>query len=67
MASEIQRYLLKRELDLWHTEAERTQNRLDDLRPDSPEATKEKAWSDHCFHRHEQIAHEIHVQESMEE
>jgi hypothetical protein len=54
-------------MDLWRSEGARAPNRLDDLKPDSPEGTKEKAWSDHCFHRREQIAHEIHVQESMRE
>ena len=67
MASEMQLYLLGREMELWRTEGELAQDRLDDLRPDTAEAINENAWSDHCFHRREQIAHEIHIQESMQE
>jgi hypothetical protein len=53
------RYLLAREADLWHTEGQRTQNRLEDLNQGAAEATKEQAWYDHCFRKHEEVAWEL--------
>ena len=52
-----QRFLLAREADLWHAEAERTQNRLDDPQQGSSEA--EQAWYDYCFRKHEEVAREL--------
>jgi hypothetical protein len=52
-----QRSLLAREADLWHAEAERTQNRLDDPQQGSSEA--EQAWYDYCFRKHEEVAREL--------
>ena len=52
-----QRLLLAREADLWHAEAERTQNRLDDPQQGSSEA--EQAWYDYCFRKHEEVAREL--------
>jgi hypothetical protein len=59
MASESadQRFLLAQEADLWHAEAERTQNRLDDPQQGSFEA--EQAWYDYCFRKHEEVAREL--------
>jgi len=42
---------------LWHAEAERTQNRLDDPQQGSSEA--EQAWYDYCFRKHEEVAREL--------
>ena len=39
-----QRYLLAREMGMWQAEAERTQNRLDDLQQGDSEAAIEQAW-----------------------
>ena len=52
-----QRSLLAREADLWHAEAERTQNRLDDPQQGSSEA--EQGWYDYCFRKHEEVAQEL--------
>ena len=59
MASESadQRFLLAREADLWHAEAERTQNRLDD--PQQGSSAAEQAWYDYCFRKHEEVAREL--------
>jgi len=58
--SEDRRYLLEREIELWRVEREHTENRLDDLNPDSPAAANEKAWYDHCYRRANELATEIH-------
>jgi hypothetical protein len=54
-----QRYLLAREMGIWQAEAERTQNRLDDLQPGDSEAALEQAWYDYCFRKHERAAWEL--------
>ena len=61
MASEgaDQRYLLARELTMWHNETERTQNRLDDLQQGGAESAIEQAWYDYCFRKHEKVAWEL--------
>jgi hypothetical protein len=51
---------------MWQAEAERTQNRLDDLQPgDSAGAISEGAieqgWYDYCFRKHERVAWEERV------
>jgi hypothetical protein len=56
---EDQRYLLAREMGMWQTEAERTQNRLDDLQQGDSEAAREQAWYDYCFRKHERVAWEL--------
>ena len=55
----IQRYLLAREVGLWQAEAERAQNRLDELQQGGSEAAMEQAWSDYCFRKHEEVAWEL--------
>lgn len=57
--SEDRRRLLEREVELWRTQGESAQKRLDDLRPNSPEAGRERDWLDHCFRRHEEAAVEL--------
>ena len=57
-----ERSLLAREADLWHAEAERTQNRLDDPQQGSSEA--EQAWYDYCFRKHEEVARELDTVEN---
>jgi hypothetical protein len=42
------RYLLCREADLWHGEANRARDRIDDRTPGSAEAAKEQAWYEYC-------------------
>lgn len=54
-----QRYLLAREMGMWQAEAERTQNRLDDLQQGDSEAAIEQAWYDYCFRKHEGVALEL--------
>ena len=54
-----QRYLLAREVDMWQTEAERTQARLRGLQQGGTEAAMEQAWYDYCFHKHERVAWEL--------
>ena len=54
-----QRYLLAREMVIWQTEAERTQNRLDDLQQGGSEAAVEQAWYLYCFRKHEEVAREL--------
>jgi hypothetical protein len=54
-----QRYLLAREMGMWQAEAERTQNRLDDLQPGDSEAAIEQGWYDYCFRKHERVAWEL--------
>ena len=54
-----QRYLLARETGMWQAEAERTQNRLDDLQQGGSEAATEQAWYDYCFRKHERGAWEL--------
>lgn len=54
-----QLYLHAREADLWHAEADRTQNRLDDLQEGSHEWVKERAWYDYCVRIHAEVAQEI--------
>ena len=54
-----QRYLLAREMGIWQAEAERTQNRLDDLQPGGSEAAIEQAWYDYCFRKYEGVAWEL--------
>jgi hypothetical protein len=56
-----QRYLLAREMGMWQAEAERTQNRLDDLQPGDSEAAIEQGWYDCCFRKHERVAWEERV------
>ena len=41
---------------MWQAEAERTQNRLDDLQQGNSEAAIEQAWYDCCFRKHEGVA-----------
>jgi hypothetical protein len=54
-----QRYLLAREMGMWQAEAERTQNRLDDLQQGGSEAALEQAWHDYCFRKHEEVAWQL--------
>jgi hypothetical protein len=54
-----QRYLLAREMGMWQVEAERAQNRLDDLRQGGSEAAIEQAWYDYCYRKHEEVAWEL--------
>jgi hypothetical protein len=61
-----QRYLLTREMDMWHGEAAHTQNKLDDLEQDSFEATVEQAWYDYCFRKHAELARELDKIENPE-
>ena len=42
---------------MWHAEAERTQNGLDDPQQGSSEA--EQGWYDYCFRKHEEVAREL--------
>ena len=44
---------------MWQAEAERTQNRLDDLQPGDSEAAIEQGWYDYCFRKHERVAWEL--------
>jgi hypothetical protein len=59
-----QRSLLAREADLWHAEAERTQNRLDD--PQQGRSEAEQAWYDYCFRKHEEVARELDKIENLQ-
>jgi hypothetical protein len=54
-----QRSLLAREMGMWQAEAERTQNRLDDLQPGDSEAAIEQGWYDYCFRKHERVGWEL--------
>jgi hypothetical protein len=56
---EDQRYLLSREVGMWQAEAERTQNRLDDLQQGDSEAARVQAWYDYCFRKYEVVAREL--------
>ncbi|HME50298.1 hypothetical protein [Mycobacterium sp.] len=44
---------------MWQAEADRTQNRLDDLQQGGSEAAIEQAWYDYCFRKHEEVAWEL--------
>lgn len=57
--SDDRRRLLEREVELWRTQGESAQNRLENLNPDNPEAASERDWLDHCFRRHEEAAVEL--------
>jgi hypothetical protein len=46
---------------MWQAEAERTQNRLDDLQPGDSEAAIEQGWYDYCSRKHERVAWEERV------
>jgi hypothetical protein len=54
-----QRYLLAREMGIWQVEAERAQNRLNDLQQGGSEAAIERAWYDYCYRKHEEVAWEL--------
>lgn len=57
--NEEQRQLFEREVELWRTQGESAQRRLENLKPHSPEAALERDWADHCFRRHEEAAIEL--------
>jgi hypothetical protein len=54
-----QRYLLAREMGMWQVEAERAQNRLDDLQQGGSEAAIEQAWYDYSYRKHQEVAWEL--------
>ncbi|MBV8350499.1 MAG: hypothetical protein JOZ49_24220 [Mycolicibacterium sp.] len=55
----IRRYLLNRELTMWHNEAERTENRLGDPQQGGSKAAIEQAWYDYCCRKHEEVGWEL--------
>jgi hypothetical protein len=55
----IRRYVLNRELTMWHNEAGRAENRLGGLQQGGSEAAIEQAWYDHCCRKHEELAWEL--------
>ena len=47
--------LLAREMGIWQAEAERTQNRLDDLPQGGSEAATEQAWYHYCVRKQQEV------------
>jgi hypothetical protein len=59
---EERQYLLARESDMWLDEAERIQNRLDDLDPGDDEDSdvlKDKVWLEYVLDKREELTEEL--------
>jgi hypothetical protein len=44
---------------MWQVEAERAQNRLDDLQQGGSEAAMEQTWYDYSYRKHQEVAWEL--------